>query len=101
MKPSSREMIRKTINNLIISLERNERGVKAKSKKTSSGQTLKRLRHDNKLTLQKMSKLSGVEIATLSRMEADKMTGSLESYRAIAEAYGMSLSQLIQEIEKN
>ena len=52
------------------------------------------------MTFQQLSKLSGVQLATLSRMEHDKMVGHLNSDVKIAEAYRMKLSGLFNEIEK-
>jgi len=44
------------------------------------GSTIKRLRKQKGMTLKKMSALIGVQEATLSRMENNKMVGSLNTY---------------------
>ena len=41
------------------------------------GNTIKRLRKQKVMTLKGMAKLTGVQVATLSRIENDKMDGSL------------------------
>ncbi len=64
------------------------------------GAALRKLRTDRNMTLTQLSKLSGVQLATLSRMENDKMVGALESYAKIAKAYGMKLSELFRKIEE-
>lgn len=64
------------------------------------GTALRKLRTEHNMTLVQLSQLSGVQIATLSRMENDKAVGHLESYYKIAEAYGLKLSELFREIEK-
>lgn len=64
------------------------------------GNQLKKLRILHKYSLKQLSKLSGVQIATLSRRENDKAVGCLESYVKIAKAYGMKLSELFEEIEE-
>lgn len=50
------------------------------------------------LTLAELSKRSSVALATLSRIETGKMTGTLESHLAIAKALGVPLPDLYQEM---
>lgn len=64
------------------------------------GERLKTIRRQRNLSLEAMSKLSDVQIATLSRMENNKAIGSLKVYFRIAKAMGMSLSKLFAELEK-
>ena len=52
------------------------------------GQRIKQLREAQKMTLTELSEKSGVQLATLSRMENMKMTGTLESHIAIAQTLG-------------
>lgn len=63
------------------------------------GERLKQLRKESRLTLVQLSKLSGVAVATLSRMESDKMTGTLDAYSSICKALGISLSEFFQGLE--
>lgn len=63
------------------------------------GKALRVLRQQRNLTLKAMSKLSGVQLATLSRMENDKSIGNMKSYMNIAKALGLKLSELFGEIE--
>lgn len=68
--------------------------------KSSIGQALKSIRKKRNITLQKMSDLSGIQLATLSRMENNKVLGCLKNYVCIAKSLGMKLSELFTEIEK-
>lgn len=61
------------------------------------GKTLKELRKSKKVTLKELSEKSGVQIATLSRIENMKMTGTLESHIAIAKALEIDITQLYGE----
>lgn len=61
------------------------------------GRILKKLRKSQKLTLIELSKKSGVQVATLSRIENEKMVGTLESHLSIAKALGIDLTKLYKE----
>lgn len=63
------------------------------------GKKLKALRKEKKLTLKDLSEKSGVQIATLSRMEHDIMTGTLNSHIDICKALGVSLSDFYHDVE--
>ncbi|MGB2662216.1 MAG: XRE family transcriptional regulator [Candidatus Omnitrophota bacterium] len=63
------------------------------------GKRLKALRKEKGMTLEDLSKKSGVALATLSRMENDKMTGTLPSHTKICKALGASLVELYRELE--
>jgi len=63
------------------------------------GKKLKMLRKDRKMTLKELSEKSGVAIATLSRMEHDIMTGTLESHMNICKTLGVSLADFYRELE--
>jgi len=65
------------------------------------GKKLRLLRKTQKVTLNELSKKSGVQVATLSRMENDIMVGTLESHIAICQGLGISLSTLYLEIEED
>ena len=62
------------------------------------GDTIHALRKENKLTLLELAGKSGVALATLSRMENDKMTGTLESHMRICEAFGIALPDLYKNL---
>jgi len=49
------------------------------------------------MTLSKLSKRTGVAVTTLSRMENNRMVGTLESHLKIAQALGMPLGALYGE----
>ena len=63
------------------------------------GKRMKQLRKETKVTLQELSQKSGVALATLSRMENDKMAGTIKSHQAICKALNVSLADLYREIE--
>ena len=63
------------------------------------GKKLRVLRKKKKITLGELSEKSGVQIATLSRMENDIMTGTLQSHIAICKVLGVSLSDFYHDIE--
>lgn len=58
------------------------------------GKKVKEIRKAQKMTLVELSQKSGVQIATLSRMENGRMTGTLESHMAIAKALGVDILKL-------
>lgn len=60
------------------------------------GKRIKELRESQELTLTELAQKSGVQIATLSRMENSKMIGTLESHQNIAKALGIDLVKLYQ-----
>lgn len=63
------------------------------------GVLMRRLRKAKRLTLAELAKRSGIDQATLSRIETGKMTGTVESHRLIAGALGLRLSQLYAGLE--
>jgi len=65
------------------------------------GNTIKQLRQKKRMTLKQMSKLTGIQVATLSRIENDKMDGSLNTFMLIAGGLDLSLSQLFALIEED
>ncbi len=62
------------------------------------GNKIKKLRQEKNMTLEELSSLSKVAVATLSRIENGKMTGTLDSHVNIAGALGIPLGQLYQDI---
>ena len=53
------------------------------------------------MTLNAMSELTGIQEATLSRIENDKMDGGLNTYILIAGGLDMKLSELFAAIESD
>ena len=66
----------------------------------SVGAKLRALRAAQGLTLQQLSKASGVDLATISRIETGAMTGTLESHMKLATALGVKLPDLYAGIEE-
>ena len=64
------------------------------------GEKIKKLRRETKTTLVELSQKSGVQVATLSRMENGKMTGTLESHMAIAKALGVDILELYSDLNR-
>lgn len=62
------------------------------------GKTLNSLRKEREMTLVDLAHKSGVALATLSRMENGKMTGTLESHMKICDALGVALPELYKNL---
>jgi len=62
------------------------------------GEKIKKLRKAKNLTLAELSDKSGVALATLSRIENNKMTGTLESHMAICKALGIGLPEIYSHL---
>lgn len=58
------------------------------------GEVIKKFRMEKKMTLAQLSKESGVALATLSRIENGRMTGTLDSHINICEALEITLPEL-------
>jgi transcriptional regulator with XRE-family HTH domain len=63
------------------------------------GEKLKALRKQKDLTLDKLSELSGVAKATLSRIENGITTGNLNTHLKICDALGVNLGELYKGLE--
>ena len=63
------------------------------------GSRLRAARKTQDITLMELAKSSGVDIATISRIETGRMTGTLESHMKLARALGVRLTQLYSEVE--
>lgn len=68
--------------------------------KFKTGESLRSLRQQRNISLVEMAKLSGVQLATLSRMENNRVLGNIKNYQRIAYALKINLSQLFSEFEK-
>jgi transcriptional regulator with XRE-family HTH domain len=62
------------------------------------GNRIRDLRKSRQLTLIDVAKSTGIDQATLSRIENGKMTGTLDSHRRIAEALGVHLPELYENV---
>lgn len=62
------------------------------------GDKLQEIRKSQKITLTELSDKSGVQLATLSRIENKKMTGTIESHIAIAKALGIEIVDLYKSV---
>lgn len=62
------------------------------------GEIIKRLRKTRSMTLLELSEKSGVALATLSRIENGKMTGTLDSHMNICKAFEMTLPELYRDL---
>lgn len=62
------------------------------------GNIINKIRKERKMTLLELSQKSGVALATLSRVENGKMTGTLESHMKICEALETSLPDLYRDL---
>lgn len=62
------------------------------------GNIIRAVRKERRYTLAKLAKDSGVALATLSRMENNKMTGTLESHINICKALDITLSDLYRDL---
>jgi len=58
------------------------------------GEKLEAIRRAKKMSLTELSEKSGVQMATLSRIENKKMIGTLESHMAISKALGIDITEL-------
>jgi transcriptional regulator with XRE-family HTH domain len=65
------------------------------------GTRIRELRKERRLKLYELAEKSGVQIATLSRMEHNKMTGTLESHLRIAAALEVELGELYAHLRKS
>ena len=65
------------------------------------GKKIREIRESKSMTLSSLAEASGVQIATLSRIEHHKMTGTLESHMNIAKALGVDLPALYSDIVKD
>lgn len=68
--------------------------------KSSLGERLRQIRKENDVTLVELAQSSGVDAATISRIETGKMTGTLESHVRLAAALGVKLSNLYEGVHE-
>lgn len=63
------------------------------------GEIIHRLRKERKMTLLELSRKSGVALATLSRIENGRMTGTLESHMNICKALEITLPDFYKDLD--
>jgi transcriptional regulator with XRE-family HTH domain len=61
------------------------------------GKRIKSLRKSRKLTLVEVAQKTGIDQATLSRIENGKMTGTLDSHMKLANCLGIHLPELYED----
>lgn len=62
------------------------------------GKRIKEVRKVRGLTLVQVARQTGIDQATLSRIENERMTGTLDSHMRIAEALGLRLPELYNQV---
>ncbi len=65
------------------------------------GKTIRRLRKEKHITIEDLARRAHVPVASLSRMENEKMIGRVESHIRIAEVFGVTLLELYKDFSKN
>lgn len=65
------------------------------------GEKIKTIRKSKHMSLTDLSSASGIQMATLSRIEHKKMVGTLESHIMIAKALGVDVTELYAEISQS
>lgn len=65
------------------------------------GEKIKVLRKVKRMKLKELAEKSGVQIATLSRIEHKKMMGTVESHIKIAKALGIDITELYKDIKSD
>ena len=65
------------------------------------GTHIQQIRKIRKMSLTELAQSSGVQIATLSRIENGKMTGTLGSHMNIAKALGVDITEIYQGLQEN
>lgn len=63
------------------------------------GSRIRELRQESGLTLEELSKKSGIALASLSRIENEKMVGTLQSHIKICKALGITLPRLYSGLD--
>lgn len=66
---------------------------------TELGSKIRAIRKERGLSLEQLSAKSGVALATLSRMENGKGSGTFRTHRKVAEALGLTMPDLYQGLD--
>ncbi len=70
-----------------------------KSTPTQLGSKIRAIRKEKGLSLEQISAKSGVALATLSRMENGKGSGTFRTHQKVAEALGLTMPELYQGLD--
>lgn len=62
------------------------------------GSRIRSIRKERRLSLEQLSEKSGVALATLSRIENGKGSGTFKTHRRISEAFGLSLPEFYRDL---
>lgn len=62
------------------------------------GEIVHRIRKERKMTLVELAERSGVALATLSRIENSRMTGTLNSHMNICKAFEIDITELYRDL---
>jgi transcriptional regulator with XRE-family HTH domain len=65
------------------------------------GETIERLRRDRGLTQENLAELSHLSPDTIKRVEKGQMSPSLHTQGKLALGFGMRLSEIFEEFERN
>lgn len=63
------------------------------------GERIRNLRKQRSLSLEQVSAKSGVALATLSRIENGKGSGTFRTHRKIADAFGLALTDFYRDLQ--
>jgi len=69
-------------------------------KEVRIGTALKQLRRDKGYTLVELAKATGIQIATLSRIENNIMTGTVEAHLKLAYILGVEIAELYKDLDE-
>jgi len=64
------------------------------------GKKIRELRKEKKMKLIEMARITGIQIATLSRMENEKMVGTLSTHMKIAKALEVDITALYSKLSE-
>ena len=64
------------------------------------GTRIRALRKEHGLSLEELSERSGVALATLSRLENSKGSGTFRTHQKIAEALGLAITELYKDFDR-
>ena len=79
---------------------RSQAGARADDVAKTIGGRLRVLRKTQRVTLVELAKSSGVDAATISRIETGRMTGTLECHMKLTRGLGVKLTELYAGIEE-
>lgn len=78
---------------------RSQRSAFSQALAAAMGSRLRTIRQSQRLTMVVLASLSGVDAATISRIERGRMPGTLESHFKLSRALGLTLAVLYEGLE--